>query len=433
LHQLLKNSSGDDVVIIGRGKSIQHHPANIRDRKLIQAHLADYSNAETKGLKSKILRKVLNDVRNSSANSLGFVKRDTITGRWFAVNDNSARISIAQAFRDGLQSDYRSSKANKAQTRSNVTQVPDISFPVASNVSTVPAHSAHPLYVPHTEVQNELQQNMYMALNNPFETAMPRFFPQEDSSRKRARNSTSRKGESGSGHPPPFVVQQAEGTVSRIRIPFNTANGVSFDNKQDIGSLFMENASASILNHSTMVPTSTLRNRKETSDFMQSLEGMLLPTFPPKKISDPFEPTPLREGLPVRGATKTEKFLEIGASSFSDFPVALMTNTSDLEPSTNKKGNDESTLETIGHTPRSCQSEGISSLSLSSFELSDSEDTLGCINSLSSLSDHDAQHNNVATAAAGGNDGSGDRELQDAFEIFGQYESLEIEAALMSN
>ena len=105
--------TGNDVVIIGRGKRVQEHPANRRFRALIQSQLEAYSNAATKGLKSNILWRVLHEVRSYSPSRLGFVKRDNDTGRWYAIEDASAKINISQAFRDGLHSDYKSSKKRK--------------------------------------------------------------------------------------------------------------------------------------------------------------------------------------------------------------------------------------------------------------------------------------------------------------------------------
>lgn len=57
--------------------------------------------------------RVLHEVRGYSSSRLGFVKRDNETGRWYAIEDASAKINISQAFRDGLHSDYKSSKKRK--------------------------------------------------------------------------------------------------------------------------------------------------------------------------------------------------------------------------------------------------------------------------------------------------------------------------------
>lgn len=102
-----------DVCIIGRGKKVFAHPGNQQFRALIDSKLPQYKMAKTKGLKSAILWQVLCEVRNNSADGLGFVKRDPTTGRWCAIDDACARINIAQAFRDRLSADYRSSKKHK--------------------------------------------------------------------------------------------------------------------------------------------------------------------------------------------------------------------------------------------------------------------------------------------------------------------------------
>ena len=105
----------NDVFIVGRGRRVYEHPGNKKFRALIDATLPRYKEAPTKGLKSAILWQILEQVRNNSANRLGFVKKEA--GRWHAMDDASARINIAQAFRDRLTADYRSSKKHKSIKR----------------------------------------------------------------------------------------------------------------------------------------------------------------------------------------------------------------------------------------------------------------------------------------------------------------------------
>jgi len=108
---------GPDVVIIGRGKVVLEHPGNICFRALIDSTLEEYSAANTKSLKSKILYRILNQVRTNSVNEIGFVKQDKKSGSWQAIEDAAARICIAQAFRDRLSKHYKSSKENKSIKR----------------------------------------------------------------------------------------------------------------------------------------------------------------------------------------------------------------------------------------------------------------------------------------------------------------------------
>jgi len=105
----------DDVFIIGRGKKVHNHPGNQQFRALIDATLPAYQQAPTKGLKSTLLWQVLTQVRRNTINGLGLVKKES--GRWQALDDAGARINIAQAFRDRLSADYRSSKQHKSTKR----------------------------------------------------------------------------------------------------------------------------------------------------------------------------------------------------------------------------------------------------------------------------------------------------------------------------
>lgn len=106
-----------DVCIIGRGKTVHEHPGNAKLNALVDANIAAYQSAATKGLKSAILWNILTELRNESKDNLGFVKKDPETGRWCAVDNINARINIAQAFRDRLSYSYKSSKQRKSIKR----------------------------------------------------------------------------------------------------------------------------------------------------------------------------------------------------------------------------------------------------------------------------------------------------------------------------
>lgn len=103
-------------VMIGRGRKVANHIGNDRFQELIHAQLYDYSRAKTKASKSSIILRVLKAVREGSPVG-GFVKQDSKTKRWFTLEDAAARISTAQAFRDALSGNYRSSKQYKQQKR----------------------------------------------------------------------------------------------------------------------------------------------------------------------------------------------------------------------------------------------------------------------------------------------------------------------------
>jgi hypothetical protein len=104
-----------ETVIVGRGKKVAQHPGNVRFRELVKQELAEYSAATTKAHKSSIIVRVLTQVRQRSLHS--FVKQNLTTLRWYRVEETAQRITTAQAFRDALKDNYKSSRAFKKLKR----------------------------------------------------------------------------------------------------------------------------------------------------------------------------------------------------------------------------------------------------------------------------------------------------------------------------
>jgi len=104
-----------DTVIVGRGKKVAQHPGNVRFRAYVKEELEEYSAATTKAHKSSIILRVLTRVRDKS--HYAFVKQNLATGRWSRVEEASQRITTAQAFRDALKDNYKSSRAHKKLKR----------------------------------------------------------------------------------------------------------------------------------------------------------------------------------------------------------------------------------------------------------------------------------------------------------------------------
>ena len=378
------NGTGNDVVIIGRGKLVQHHPANIRYRAIIQARLSSYSNAKTKGLKSSILRMVLNDVRSNSANNLGFVKRDTETGRWFAVNDDTARINIAQAFRDGLHSDYKSSKKHKAQKRNDELAI----SPAA------------------TQMDAQHQQKIFSGLNR-FETRRE----EEPHPAKRVRIVTTMQpaataGEQSSDH----TLGRLDGTRERLCALLGSGGS---NNNPLLGSVEWAQPRPSL-------------KRKLSSDSIDTFTRLCDKVGNSSNLSrDPFEPMSIQHqstnektGRPENDvATRNETETSV---PFPCFAMSIMVDKTN--PTGPALSQPSTTADSLDHKvifdPMPCRSEVISSASLNSLALSDTESTMG-MNSLSSLSENMDSH--------------GDQDLQDAFEVFGQFKAQDIEAILMAS
>jgi hypothetical protein len=105
------------VVWIGRGKTVNAHPGNHKLLAIVQTEVAAYSKAQNRAAKTNIISRVFQAIRADSP--VGFVKRDPCTKRFFAVEDTTAKITIAQYFRDALadQEGYKSSKRYKQKLR----------------------------------------------------------------------------------------------------------------------------------------------------------------------------------------------------------------------------------------------------------------------------------------------------------------------------
>lgn len=89
---------------------------NINFQKFVASKLGEYSAAPTKLAKSHIIASVVSTIQEQSPNG-GFLKKDSSTGLWYEAGEFLARERTSQAFRDALQSDYRSSRSFKKKTR----------------------------------------------------------------------------------------------------------------------------------------------------------------------------------------------------------------------------------------------------------------------------------------------------------------------------
>jgi hypothetical protein len=113
----LTNSPVLVVACSGRGRKVTNHVGNERFRDLIYSEINEYSAAENKTAKSAIIFRVLQEIKDGSPETGGFVKQDSKTKRWYAVEETTGRTTTAQAFRDALSSTYKSSKQFKQQRR----------------------------------------------------------------------------------------------------------------------------------------------------------------------------------------------------------------------------------------------------------------------------------------------------------------------------
>lgn len=116
-------------VLCGRGRVCKEWKGNVRYRELVDEHLQEYSDAETKLQKGMIISTIVSRIRNgclygrdncpNHANKVcsGFVKFDDASKRWYEVGDFLAREKTSQIFRDALHEHYSSSAQAKYKKR----------------------------------------------------------------------------------------------------------------------------------------------------------------------------------------------------------------------------------------------------------------------------------------------------------------------------
>jgi hypothetical protein len=116
----IEGTEAKKVLVFSLG-CLAHHPLTKLNSSFytlfLLAELVEYEQSDDKTHKSYIINRVLDKIRKGSKVG-GFVKKDPKTKRWIAiVRDATARVSVAQAFRDRLHENYSSSKYSKQKKR----------------------------------------------------------------------------------------------------------------------------------------------------------------------------------------------------------------------------------------------------------------------------------------------------------------------------
>ncbi|KAL3907939.1 MAG: hypothetical protein SGILL_008671, partial [Bacillariaceae sp.] len=102
-------------VIVGKSKISKTAQGNARLKTLAQIHLDEYSKADTKAAKSKIVSKIVKLVQSKCP--LGAFVKHSKEGLWYEVPQSVAREKVGYCFRDLLHGKYKSSSASKAAKR----------------------------------------------------------------------------------------------------------------------------------------------------------------------------------------------------------------------------------------------------------------------------------------------------------------------------
>ena len=94
-----KSSPGPGDILLGRGKSIQNHPGNIRYRAIIEKNLARFESATRRGAKAELVKDVLQQVFSSGAN-FWQLDKSSQNKKWTPVDEKTACEKISHSFRN---------------------------------------------------------------------------------------------------------------------------------------------------------------------------------------------------------------------------------------------------------------------------------------------------------------------------------------------
>ena len=123
---------GEFDVVIGRGKALKALPGNKHLEKCIRSIADDYAAAD-KARKSYLLSQLVKQVYAKSP-AAGFVKKDPVSGRYYAVEEALSRTTCCQAMRDCLHNHYKSSRQFKQQRRRAARERANASSPADSGL-----------------------------------------------------------------------------------------------------------------------------------------------------------------------------------------------------------------------------------------------------------------------------------------------------------
>ncbi|CAB9524535.1 Nitrilase family, member 2 [Seminavis robusta] len=104
----------DFTVLCGKGNDNYNAPGNRRFRVTISMFTEEYINATDRQEKSDLVLRVMDLVRQASPVG-AFVK--CVKGRWYEVDERTAREKVGAYFRDTLSGHYRSSAKSKVARR----------------------------------------------------------------------------------------------------------------------------------------------------------------------------------------------------------------------------------------------------------------------------------------------------------------------------
>jgi hypothetical protein len=101
-------------VILGRGRT-NDHVGNKRLKVMVEMELDNFVRAKSRREKSFVVARVMETIQDACNGEGAFVRNEQ--GRWYEVDDSTAREKISTQFRDRLSDQYKSSTSNKIERR----------------------------------------------------------------------------------------------------------------------------------------------------------------------------------------------------------------------------------------------------------------------------------------------------------------------------
>jgi hypothetical protein len=121
---LLVTEAGPFDVLLGRGRGTQQHEGNQRFQAIINKNKDLYNSFRSRDKKTSTTRDIVNLIKTSGEERGRFLKFDTtstIRG-WVEVDDEVARVKVAQALRYKREENDADSKVSARRTRSERQQ-----------------------------------------------------------------------------------------------------------------------------------------------------------------------------------------------------------------------------------------------------------------------------------------------------------------------
>ena len=137
-----KSSPGSVDILLGRGKSIQNHPGNIRYRTIIETNLDRFESATQRGAKAELVKDVLQQIYSSGANFWRLEgSLQSRNKRWTPVDEKTACDKVSHSFRNAKmttvnrRSSSGSSIGGSSESESAISQLPQQGYSTASDRS----------------------------------------------------------------------------------------------------------------------------------------------------------------------------------------------------------------------------------------------------------------------------------------------------------